>query len=154
MGDRWSDFSPTTPNPAAGGIPGAVLFAGSCTGCVGTRTLSGLWDKGFGPHIGLAYSKDSKTVIRASYARLYGALQSVSGSTHNMGFTLTQTFSSSDTGILPTYTLDGGMPAWTAPPFINPSVSNGTSVSWFQGNETDQAAGPGQYPLQHPAASW
>ncbi len=53
-----------------------------------------------------------------------------------MGFTLTQTFSSSDNGILPTYTLDGGMPAWTAPPFINPSVSNGTSVSWFQGNET------------------
>ena len=28
------------------------------------------------------------------------------------------------------------MPPWTAPPFINPSVSNGTSVAWFQGNET------------------
>ncbi len=69
LGDRWSDFGPTTPNPAAGGIPGAVLFAGSCTGCVGSRTLADLWDKGFGPHIGLAYSKDSKTVIRASYAR-------------------------------------------------------------------------------------
>ena len=27
------------------------------------------------------------------------------------------------------------MPAWTAPPFINPSVSNGTSVAWFQGQE-------------------
>jgi Carboxypeptidase regulatory-like domain len=135
-GDRWSDFSPTTANPAAGGIPGAVLFAGSCTGCVGTRTLADLWSKGFGPHIGLAYSKDSKTVIRASYARLYGALQSVSGSTHNMGFTLTQTFASSDTGILPTYTMDGGMPAWTAPPFVNPSVSNGSQVSWFQGNQT------------------
>ena len=135
-GDRWSDFSPTTANPAAGGIPGAVLFAGSCTGCVGSRTLADLWSKGFGPHVGLAYSYDSKTVIRASYARLYGALQSVSGSTHNMGFTLTQTFSSSDTGILPTYTMDGGMPAWTAPPFVNPSVSNGSSVSWFQGNET------------------
>ncbi len=28
------------------------------------------------------------------------------------------------------------MPPWTAPPFINPAVSNGTNVAWFQGNET------------------
>jgi hypothetical protein len=136
LNDRWSDFSPTTPNPAAGGIPGAVLFAGNCQGCVGSRTLSDLWTKGIGPHVGVAYSKDAKTVIRGSFARSFGSLVSVSGSTHNMGFTLTQTFSSSDAGILPTYTMDGGMPAWTAPPFINPSVSNGTSVAWFQGNET------------------
>ena len=53
-----------------------------------------------------------------------------------MGFTLTQSFSNGTTGVLPTFTLDQGMPAWTAPPFINPSVSNGTSVAWFQGNET------------------
>lgn len=136
LNDRWSDFGPTTPNPAAGNIPGAVLFAGSCSGCVGSRMLANMWTKGIGPHVGFAYSKDTKTVIRGSYARSFGALTSVSGSTHNMGFTLTQTFSSSDSGILPTYTMDGGMPPWTAPPFINPSVSNGTSVAWFQGNET------------------
>ncbi len=75
-------------------------------------------------------------MIRASYARSYGALVSVSGSTHNQGYTLTQTFSNTDNGVTPTYTLDAGMPPWTAPPFINPSVSNGTSVAWFQGNET------------------
>ena len=136
LNDRWSDFSPTTPNPAAGGIPGAVLFAGSGAGRVGSRTLADIWSKGIGPHIGFAWSKDQKTVFRGSYARSYGALASVSGSTHSMGFTLTQTFSNGTSGILPTYTLDQGMPAWTAPPFINPSVSNGTSVAWFQGNET------------------
>lgn len=135
LNDRWSDFSPTTPNPAAGGIPGAVLFAGSCPGCVGTRSLADLWTKGLGPHVGLAYSMDSKTVIRASYARLYGALFSVTGSTHTMGFTLTQSFNNSTNGILPTFTMDQGMPPWTAPPFINPSVSNGASVAWFQGQE-------------------
>jgi len=136
LNNRWSDFGPTTPNPGAGGIPGAVLFAGNCSGCVGTRTFADLWDKGFGPHVGFAYSMDTKTVFRGSYARSYGSLISVSGSTHNSGFTLTQTFSSSDSGILPTYTMDSGMPPWTAPPFINPAVSNGTSVAWFQGNET------------------
>lgn len=136
LSDRWTDFSPTTPNPGAGNIPGAVLFAGTCTGCVGTRSLANLWPWGFGEHIGAAYSWDSKTVIRAAVARTYGALVSVSGSTHNSGFTLTQTFSNSTNGVTPTFLLDNGLPPWTAPPFINPAVSNGANVAWFQGNET------------------
>ena len=134
--NRWTDFSPTTPNPSAGNIPGAVLFSGNCSGCVGSRRLANFWTKGYGPHIGAAYSYDSKTVIRAAYARSFGALVSVSGSTHNSGYTLTQTFSNSSSGLNPTFTLDNGLPPWTAPPFINPSVSNGASVAWFQGNET------------------
>jgi hypothetical protein len=136
LNNRWTDFGPTTPNPGAGNIPGAVLFSGDCTGCVGTRTLANFWPWGFGPHIGAAYSYDQKTVIRAAYARSYGALVSVSGSTHNSGYTLTQTFSNQTSGVTPTYILDNGMPPWTAPPFINPAVSNGTNVAWFQGNET------------------
>src|SRR5260370_15465363 len=44
--DRWSDFSPTTPNPAAGGRPGAVLFAGSGAGRVGSRSLADMWTGG------------------------------------------------------------------------------------------------------------
>jgi hypothetical protein len=136
LNDRWTDFSPTTPNPGAGNIPGAVLFAGNCTGCVGTRTLANLWPWGFGEHIAFAYSKDSKTVIRGAVARTYGALVSVSGSTHNSGFTLTQTDSNQTNGITPTFTLDSGFPPYTVPPFISPTVSNGTNVAWFQGNET------------------
>jgi carboxypeptidase family protein len=134
LGDRWTDFSPTTMNPV--GVPGAVLFAGNCTGCVGSRTLANFWNKGYGAHVGLAYSWDSKTVIRASYARSYGSLVSVSGSTHNSGYTLTQTDSNTSNGITPTFTMDQGFPPYTVPPFINPAVSNGTNVAWFQGNET------------------
>jgi hypothetical protein len=136
LANRWTDFGPTTPNPAAGNIPGAVLFSGNCSGCVGSRTLADFWNKGYGPHLGLAYSKDAKTVIRASYSRSYGALVSVSGSTHNSGYTLTQTDSSANTGLTPTFILDNGFPPYTVPPFINPSVSNGTNVAWFQGDET------------------
>jgi hypothetical protein len=136
LADRWTDFSPTTPNPGAGGTPGAVLFAGSCSGCVGSRTLANMWLGGFGPHISFAYSQDAKTVIRGAYARSYGALVSVSGSTHNSGFTLTQAFNSANAGLTPTFTLDSGIPPYTVPPFINPAVSNGTNVAWFQGNET------------------
>jgi hypothetical protein len=135
LDDRWSDFSPTTPNPGAGGIPGAVLFAGSGPGRVGTRTLADPWFGGFGPHLGFAKSISEKTVIRGSYARSFGSLVAVTGSTHNMGFTLTQTFANQSNGIQPTFLLSQGMPAWTAPPFINPSVSNGAGVSWWQGKE-------------------
>jgi hypothetical protein len=136
LDDRWSNFSPTTPNPAANNIPGAVVFAGNGPGRVGDRRLASMWPWGFGPHVGFAYSLGQKTVIRGSFARSFGALQSVSGSTHNQGFTLTQTFTNSSTGVFPTFTLDQGVPGWTAPPFINPSVSNGSSIAWFQGQET------------------
>ena len=135
LNDRWADFSPTTPNPAAGGIPGAVLFAGSGPGRVGTRSLADMWTGGWGPRIGFAYSMNDKTVIRGGYGRLFGQLMSVTGSTHTMGFTLTQSFTNANNGITPTFLLNQGMPPWTAPPFVNPSVSNGTSVSWFQGQE-------------------
>jgi hypothetical protein len=138
LADRWADFGPTTPNPAAGGIPGAVLFAGSGPGRVGTRSLADPWWGGFGPHIGFAYSINDKTVIRGGYARSFGMIQAVTGSTHNMGFTLTQTFPNQSNGIQPTYLLGNGMPPWTAPPFINPSVSNGAAVSWWQGKEADR----------------
>ena len=136
LNDNWSDFSPTTPNPAAGGIPGAVLFAGSGPGRVGTRSLADMWTGGFGPRLGTAYSLNDKTVIRASYGRVFGELMAVTGSTHNMGFTLTQTFANQSGGLQPTFLLNQGIPAYTTPPFVNPSVSNGASVSWFQGKET------------------
>jgi hypothetical protein len=134
--DRWSDFSPTTPNPAAGGIPGAVIFAGSGPGRQGSRTLADSYFHAFGPHIGFAYSQNDKTVFRGSYARSYAPLMAVGGSAHSMGFTLTDSISNPNNGINPLFLLNQGFPAYNVPPFINPSVSNGTSVSWWQGQET------------------
>ncbi len=110
LNDSWADFSPTTPNPAASNIPGAVLFAGSGPGRVGSRTLADSYYKAFGPRIGFAYQMNEKTVIRGGAGISYGAITSVTGSTHNMGFTLTQTFTNSNNGITPTFTLDQGLP--------------------------------------------
>ncbi len=76
-------------------------------------------------------------MIRAAYARSYGALVSVSGSTHNSGYHADADRSAARTAdITPTFTLDTGFPPYNVPPFINPAVSNGTNVAWFQGNET------------------
>ncbi len=136
LNDRWSDFSPTTPNPGAGGILGAVIFAGSGPGRQGSRTLADGYYGAFGPHIGFAYSLNGKTVIRGSFARSYAPLMAVSGSTHNMGFTLTDSRSNPNNGLQPLFILSQGYPPYNVPPFINPSVSNGTTVSWWQGAET------------------
>jgi hypothetical protein len=134
--DRWSDFSPTTPNPRAGNIPGALIYAGSGAGRQGTRTLADGWYKGWGPRLGFAYKLDEKTVIRASGGRSYGAIASVSGSTHQRGFTLTYGVPDQGTnGIQPNMILKDGFPAYPVPPFIDPSFANKDNMPWWQGNE-------------------
>lgn len=133
--DRWADFSPTTPNPGAGNIPGAVLFAGSGPGRQGSRTLADSYFNAWGPRLGFAYSLNTKTVIRGGYGRSFAAVTTVTGSTHTMGFTLTQSFPNSSNGIQPSFLLNQGLPPWTAPPFVNPSVTNGASPAWWQGRE-------------------
>jgi hypothetical protein len=135
LNDRWSDFSPTTPNPAAGGILGALIYAGSGTGRQGSRTLADSYFKAFGPHLGFAYSLNNKTVIRGSYARSFGAITTVTGSTHQRGFTQSLGFSNSTQGITPTFLLSQGLPPWPKPPFIDPSFANSDSIPWWQGRE-------------------
>jgi outer membrane receptor protein involved in Fe transport len=134
--DRWSDFSPTRPNPRAGNIPGALIYAGTGQGREGSRTLADSWFSGFGPRIGFAYQMKSNTVVRASYGRSFGAVTTVTGSTHFRGFT--QTFGVPDqgtNGILPNMILKNGFPDYPIPPFIDPSFSNKDSMPWFQGQE-------------------
>ncbi len=138
LDNRWTDFSPTTPNPGAGGRfrRGALrrqLQRLRGHAHAGRHVALGLRSA---HRLRLLVSDAGKTVIRGAYARSYGALVSVSGSTHNSGYTLTQTDSNQTNGITPTFTLDQGFPPYTVPPFINPAVSNGTNVAWFQGNET------------------
>jgi hypothetical protein len=133
--DRWSDFSPTRPNPAAGNLPGALIYAGSGEGREGTRTLADSYFKAFGPHLGFAYTMNDKTVIRGSYAIAYGAITTTTGSTHQRGFTLTYSPSNGSSGVQPTFIVNQGFPAWTAPPFINPSFANADSMPWWQGRE-------------------
>ena len=127
LNDRWSDFSPTTPNPAAGGIswrgfvrrlrprPRRLAHSGRF-----------LFRRYRTAHRLRLFTLNEKTVIRGSYARSFGPLMAVTGSTHNMGFTLTDSLSNPNNGLQPLFLLNQGFPAYNVPPFINPSVSNGT----------------------------
>jgi len=133
--DSWSDFSPTRANPGAGGRLGALIYAGSGDGREGTRSLADSYFKGFGPRFGLAYTWKEKTVVRLSYGLSYGNVTTVTGSTHNLGFTLTDTQSDATQGLLPRFLVKDGQPARVYPPFIDPSFANGRSIAWWQGQE-------------------
>jgi hypothetical protein len=64
--NRQANFSPTAINPATG-KPGALVFAG----VNGTPTRFADTTNNFAPRVGLAYSINSKTVLRASGGMFY-----------------------------------------------------------------------------------
>ncbi len=129
--DKWSDFTPDLANPRAGGIPGALRFAGTGEGRVGSRTLVPGWWGGIGPRIGLAYSLDDKTVIRAGAARTFGVSKTITGSTHFDGAVLIFRPESLDNGITPAFRVDEGLPPYIKPPVIDPSFANGQSPAYW-----------------------
>ncbi len=129
--DRWSDFTPTKPNPRAGGIPGALRFAGFGEGRENSRTLVDGWYGGIGPRVGLAYQLDNKTVLRASTGISYGVVKTVTGSTHFEGAILIFRPSSLDNGVTPAFLIDEGLPPYTPPPSVDPSFSNGNNTAYW-----------------------
>jgi hypothetical protein len=137
--DQYSDFNPTRPNPAAGGIPGALWFAGFGEGRENTRSLVPGWYGGWGPRVSLAWGPDSKTTIRAGYGRSFSKVTAVQGSGHFAGFIGQYVFQSLNQGVTPAFRLDDGLPAYPLPPQINPSFSNGNNVDYWQGQEATRA---------------
>ncbi len=68
-------FSPTTPNPAVGGIPGAVQFEGPGAGhCNCDQAHNYPW--AFGPRLGVAYQITPKTVFRTGFGIVYSNTES------------------------------------------------------------------------------
>ena len=70
--NRISSFSPTTPNPSAGNLPGAVLYQGSGPNTCNCDNFLNLYKFAFGPRLGAAYQLTPKTVIRGGWGFFYG----------------------------------------------------------------------------------
>ncbi len=137
--DQFSDFTPNKPNPAANGYPGALRFSGFGEGRENTRSLVPGWYGGFGPRVGLAYSPDNKTTVRAAFGRSFSKVTVVSGSGHFAGFIGQYDFQNANQGITPTYNWDVGLPAYPLPPQINPSFSNNNTVDFWQLSDATRA---------------
>src|SRR5262249_34928803 len=68
--DRMSFIDPYGPNPGAGNRPGRLVFAGETAGrgnpaSFGQPYPEPIYKKAFAPRVGIAYSLNSKTVVRA-----------------------------------------------------------------------------------------
>ncbi len=126
-----SFFNPALANPLAGGIPGALQFAGD--GPFGCRcsTPVQLHKVNLGPRIGAAYRLGEKTVLRSSYGIFFVHAGGVGGRVNGrqglsqVGFNNNGSLSSSVTG-QPAYNWDNGYPGNPLnPPFFNPSYGIG-----------------------------
>jgi hypothetical protein len=133
--DHWSFINPTLANPAAGGRPGALVFAGDVAGSnaasFGKPYPESIYYKAFAPRIGFAYAVGQKTVVRGGYGVFYQPLSypgwnsGVSGGRD--GFNTSVVLSSTDGGITPATLISKGFSGaqYTAPPFFDLSFDNG-----------------------------
>ncbi len=124
-----------TPNPGAGGTPGALIYGSNATGA---KT----YYKNFGPRIGFAYAPEKlfgrfrQTVVRGGYGIYHAALFYTDfGDSLTSGTTINPTFTSPDS-FSPVLvngkgSLDTGFPAFAPPSNAqDPALLNGN----FQGN--------------------
>ncbi|GAC1418443.1 MAG: hypothetical protein NVSMB62_10230 [Acidobacteriaceae bacterium] len=140
--DRLSFVNPNIPNPVAVGAMGALQFAGaghsySCN----CSTPVQIWYKNLGPHLGFAYSANSKTVVRGSYSINYTHAGGVGGrgggrnGTGQLGFTGGGNYTTLDGGITPAFYLQTGIAPYTLPPSIDPAFGTGfTTTPGFTSN--------------------
>jgi carboxypeptidase family protein/TonB-dependent receptor-like protein len=128
--NKYSTFSPTTPNPGAGGIPGAIIFAGDGPGRSGLTKFEDVPNDAWGPRVGFAYRVDDKQALRGGYGIYYAhvAFSQFAG-TPNQGFASNPTAPNNTNGIFPAHHLDQGFPEDRIqfPPFIDPAINLGGS---------------------------
>ncbi|HUI57871.1 MAG TPA: TonB-dependent receptor [Bryobacteraceae bacterium] len=131
VANRMSFINPILTNPVAGGIPGALQFAGDGADSCHCRTPVQQHNINPGPRIGLAYRVGDNTVIRAGYGIFYAHAGGVGGRTNGrqglsqVGYNGTNAQSSVATG-QPAYIWDNGVPGITnPPPYLNPSYGIG-----------------------------
>jgi hypothetical protein len=138
--NRMSYVDPTLANPGAGGLPGAYVFEGSGTGRLGGSSPQSIFKKALGPRIGIAYSVDPNTVIRAGYG-IYFSTQRVGGFAENdsQGFFSSFTYPTPASIQSPVVVLSQ-ITAYPGkePPFIDPTVMNGNGNALFLESKDDR----------------
>jgi hypothetical protein len=100
------DVSPGTPNPAAGGEPGGIIFEGNGGGRCNC-SLAHNYPWAFGPRLGVAYQMNQKTVFRLGAGVSYAQTSNEGSTANNTGSN--KSFAEASYGVPPFY-LRNGLP--------------------------------------------
>ncbi len=123
-----SNFETNVADPASG-LMGGLVFGTNCN--CNTKWLNG-WYKGFEPRIGFAYTppgSNGKAVLRGGYAIEYAPLFYADGGVNmGSGYYSNPSFSSVNS-YTAAFDANSGFPAFAAPPILNPSFFEGTTVA-------------------------
>jgi hypothetical protein len=127
--DQMSTFSPTEPNPGAGGIPGAMIFAGTGPGRTGQRKFEKVPKDAWGPRVGFAYKINEKQALRGGYGIYYAHVAFAQGAQPTQGFGSAPFAPNVTNGLTPAFHLDQGFPQDRVqfPPLIDPTINLGGS---------------------------
>ena len=134
-GGNTSNISLTAPNPGAGNLPGALVFAGVGPGRNGNvnERWANIWKKDFGPRFGFSWAPSvlkGNTIFRGGYGILYGNLQYADFGAFNLtGFQANPAFNSVN-GFDPALKIDSGLPSYPAPPNLDPTQLNFTGPQY------------------------
>jgi hypothetical protein len=129
---RFSGIDLALPNPGAGNRPGAYVF--------GAEKLAPPIDWGeWGPRVGLAYTLNDKTVVRAGYGILYAQTNATSLGGYQFGNAFEAGYSGSgvstqslDSGVHPAFLLDDGFPSLPIPgDNLVPTVNIGGNADYL-----------------------
>jgi hypothetical protein len=138
-GLRWDRFTPSRetsnnlayfdfgPNPDAGGRSGRLQFASPSQ-----HYPESVWNGGYAPRIGIAYSLDSKTVVRTGYGIFYtqAFYPGWGGGMSLDGLNQSPTFASTASGLQPAFNLDSGFPAYVTASNKSPGADNGLNPQY------------------------
>jgi hypothetical protein len=146
VANRYSIMDPTKPNPAAGGILGAYVFAGGSasnppyTGTKYLTTDSNTDYHNFAPRIGLAWRATDRVVVRSAYGISYypnGGLGGDNVTNVTDGYSTTVNFISPDNGVHPAFLWDNGFPNnFPRPPFVSAGLNVGNTANEWWNNAT------------------
>jgi hypothetical protein len=144
-GDHFTYLDILAPNPAAGGIPGALRFGGNyapdAISCHCSQIINTYY-KAFGPRIGFAYGLNDKTVVRGGYGMMYSRSGAVGGrdgariGTGLTGINANAPIVSPNGSFIPALFWENGIPPYAKGPIYDQTYQTGFNGTGSGGTVT------------------
>lgn len=131
--NRTSIVSLSVPNPGAGNLPGALVFAGPSPLGVGRSNLFDTDYSAVGPRFGFAYQAHPSIVVRGGYGVYYSDILPNTALVQS-GFQVASSFSTPNNGVNPAFVLSNGPTGISTTPNLTSTALNGQNATYYGPN--------------------